>query len=206
MVDFCMSQAAVGQRSAHNPQCTQTSSSLTMTRPVCGSAAETYSAWCRIGGRRLEPRAQLGLRRRWARWSGSRPDRCRCRRRTRCTASRAKTVCTSQFRQRCTSRAASSAVNPSSTSTLIFLKRSIKPTCGHEAPLHAVVFVLVRPLVHAHLAAGEVTPRGMRSSTGSSWQYLWMEIAAWWPCSTDQMMFFGPKAASPPKKTCGSVD
>ena len=33
-----------------------------------------------------------------------------------------------------------------------------------------------------------------------------MEIAAWWPCSTAQMMFFGPKAASPPKNTCGSVD
>src|SRR5476651_1727493 len=43
MVDFCISQAAVGQRSAHSPQCTQTSSSLTMTRAVCGSAAETYS-------------------------------------------------------------------------------------------------------------------------------------------------------------------
>src|SRR5205823_8359448 len=29
-----MSQAPVGQRSAHNPQCRQTSSSLTMMRPV----------------------------------------------------------------------------------------------------------------------------------------------------------------------------
>ena len=32
--NFCMSQAPVGQRSAHSPQCRQTSSSLTMTRPV----------------------------------------------------------------------------------------------------------------------------------------------------------------------------
>ena len=39
--NFCMSHAAVGQRSAHSPQCTQRSSSLTITRPVCGSAAET---------------------------------------------------------------------------------------------------------------------------------------------------------------------
>jgi len=31
---FCMSQAPVGQRSAHRPQCRQTSSSLTMMRPV----------------------------------------------------------------------------------------------------------------------------------------------------------------------------
>jgi hypothetical protein len=40
-VDFCMSQAAVGQRSAHSPQCTQTSSSFTITRPVCFSGALT---------------------------------------------------------------------------------------------------------------------------------------------------------------------
>ncbi len=33
-VNFCMSQAPVGHRSAHRPQCRQTSSSLTMTRPV----------------------------------------------------------------------------------------------------------------------------------------------------------------------------
>ena len=39
--NFCMSQAAVGQRSAQRPQWTQRSSSLTITRPVCGSAAET---------------------------------------------------------------------------------------------------------------------------------------------------------------------
>ena len=39
--NFCMSHAAVGQRSAQSPQWTQRSSSLTITRPVCGSAAET---------------------------------------------------------------------------------------------------------------------------------------------------------------------
>ena len=33
-----------------------------------------------------------------------------------------------------------------------------------------------------------------------------MEIAAWWPCATAQMMFFGPNAASPPKNTFGWVD
>ena len=38
--NFCMSQAPVGQRSAHRPQCRQTSSSLTMMRPVF-SASET---------------------------------------------------------------------------------------------------------------------------------------------------------------------
>ena len=35
-----MSQAPVGQRSAHRPQCRQTSSSFTITRPV-GSVPET---------------------------------------------------------------------------------------------------------------------------------------------------------------------
>ncbi len=34
---FCMSQAPVGQRSAHSPQCKQTSSSLAMMRPVLRS-------------------------------------------------------------------------------------------------------------------------------------------------------------------------
>ncbi len=39
-----MSQADVGQRSAHRPQCTQTSSSLTMSRPVCGRGSDAYRA------------------------------------------------------------------------------------------------------------------------------------------------------------------
>ena len=38
-----MSQAPVGQRSAHRPQCRQTSSSLTITRPVCGNTLETLT-------------------------------------------------------------------------------------------------------------------------------------------------------------------
>ena len=40
------------------------------------------------------------------------------------------------------------------------------------------------------------SPRHMRS----------IEIAASWPCATAQMMFFGPKAASPPKNTLGWLD
>ncbi len=34
-----MSHAPVGQRSAHRPQCRQTSSSFTITRPVFSGAA-----------------------------------------------------------------------------------------------------------------------------------------------------------------------
>src|SRR6266536_1130141 len=37
--NFCMSQAPVGQRSAHSPQCRHTSSSFTITRPVLRSLA-----------------------------------------------------------------------------------------------------------------------------------------------------------------------
>ena len=35
---------------------------------------------------------------------------------------------------------------------------------------------------------------------------LSIEMAASWPCTTAQMMFFGPKAESPPKKTCFALD
>ncbi len=49
-------------------------------------------------------------------------------------------------------------------------------------------------------------PWAGRSNRSTSEQRLWIEIAASWPWATAQMMFFGPHAASPPKKTPGSVD
>ena len=45
-----------------------------------------------------------------------------------------------------------------------------------------------------------------RSAMSSPCSILSIEIAASWPCATAQMMFFGPNAASPPKKTFGCVD
>jgi len=39
-----MSQAPVGQRSAHRLQCRHTSSSFTMTRPVFNES-DTYRSW-----------------------------------------------------------------------------------------------------------------------------------------------------------------
>ena len=45
--------------------------------------------------------------------------------------------------------------------------------------------------------------RWRMSSPASSFS---TEIAASWPCATAQMMFFGPKAASPPKNTFGTAD
>ena len=45
-----MSHAPVGQRSAHRPQCRQTSSSFTITRPVGSPSADTRSAWSRFSG------------------------------------------------------------------------------------------------------------------------------------------------------------
>src|SRR3990172_13215577 len=47
---------------------------------------------------------------------------------------------------------------------------------------------------------------GGRLDTSSPWQSLSIETAASWPWATAQMMFFGPKAASPPKYTRGSED
>src|SRR5436189_167188 len=44
-----------------------------------------------------------------------------------------------------------------------------------------------------------------RSVTARPWQWLWIEMAASWPCATAQMMFCGPNAASPPKNTPGRV-
>src|SRR6185503_342339 len=41
--NLTMSQACVGQRSAHSPQCKHTSSSLTITRPVCFRPSDTNS-------------------------------------------------------------------------------------------------------------------------------------------------------------------
>ena len=55
-----MSQAPVGQRSAHRPQCRQTSSSLTMTRPVLSPFCD-IEVLGEIVRRRGQPRAQLGF-------------------------------------------------------------------------------------------------------------------------------------------------
>ena len=56
-----MSHAAVGQRSAHRPQCTQTSSSFTIRRPVCGSALGREERLVEVERRRREVRAQVGF-------------------------------------------------------------------------------------------------------------------------------------------------
>ena len=45
-----------------------------------------------------------------------------------------------------------------------------------------------------------------RSVMSSPDSILWIDSAASWPCATAQMMFFGPKAASPPKNTFGLVE
>ena len=55
-----MSQAPVGQRSAHSPQCRQTSSSFTMTRPVLSPSCDV-EILREIVRRRVQPRAQIGF-------------------------------------------------------------------------------------------------------------------------------------------------
>ena len=88
------------------------------------------------------------------------------------------TVCISQLRQRCTSSAACSAVNPNSTSTLIFLNRSISPTWGTRRRSTALYSFLYDHSCMPILRLLKLTPRGMRTETGSPLQYLWIEMAA----------------------------
>ena len=47
---------------------------------------------------------------------------------------------------------------------------------------------------------------GGRSRSSAPRQKASIEIAASWPCATAVMMFLGPNAASPPKKTCRRLD
>ena len=110
-----MSQAPVGQRSAHNPQCRQTSSSLAMMRPV-GSGVETYRS-C-VG---LAAGAFRRLRR-----SASSPFSVKVMQSIGQMSTHAShsmqrlvvnTVCASQLRQRCASLNAVAGSNRSGWST-----------------------------------------------------------------------------------------
>src|SRR5262249_5479650 len=101
---FFMSQAPVGQRSAHSPQCRQTSSSFTITRPVLRPLA-TYRSWVTF---------LAGALRR-VRRSASSPFSVKVMQSIGQMSTQAshsmhseevKTVCTSQLRQRCASLSA----------------------------------------------------------------------------------------------------
>ena len=97
-----MSQAPVGQRSAHSPQCRHTSSSLTSTRPVL-SWVLTYSGCSRLSDGAFSR----------VRSSASSPLAVKVMQSVGQMSTQAShsmhslavnTVCTSQFRQRCVSR------------------------------------------------------------------------------------------------------
>ncbi len=113
-----MSQAPVGQRSAHRPQCRHTSSSLAMMRPVL-SVAETYSSCVRLVAGALSR----------ARSSGSSPFTVKVMQSIGQMSTQAShsmhlvlmnTVCTSQLRQRSASLNAVARSKPISTSILMF--------------------------------------------------------------------------------------
>ena len=110
-----MSQAPVGQRSAHRPQCRQTSSSLTITRPVF-SPPETYRSCARLsagafsrGRRSASSPLAVKLMQSIGQMSTQASHSMQ--------AVSVNTVCTSQFRQRSASLKAVAASKPSSTST-----------------------------------------------------------------------------------------
>ena len=115
--NFCMSHAPVGQRSAHRPQCRQTSSSFTITRPVF-KPPETYRSCARFSAgafnrvlrsassplvvKVMQSIGQMSTQASHSMHSGS-----------------ANTVCTSQLRHRPASFTAVATSKPSSTSTLM---------------------------------------------------------------------------------------
>src|SRR6266446_1718444 len=96
-----MSHAPVGQRSAHRPQCRQTSSSLTMMRPVL-STSEAYKSWDRFpAGAFNRPRNSCSsplaakVMQSIGQMSTQASHSMHC--------GAVNTVCTSQLRQRCAS-------------------------------------------------------------------------------------------------------
>ena len=112
-----MSHAPVGHLSAHRPQCRQTSSSLTITRPVL-RLSETYRSWVR-----LSEGAVRRVRRSASSPFGVNVMQSMGQMSTQAShsmqASLVNTVCTSQLRQRCASLNPVFGSNPSSTSTLM---------------------------------------------------------------------------------------
>ena len=110
-----MSQAPVGQRSAHRPQCRQTSSSLTITRPVF-SPPDTYRSCARLSAgafSRVRRSASSPLAVKVMQSIGQMSTQASHS----MQAVSVNTVCTSQFRQRSASLKAVAASKPSSTST-----------------------------------------------------------------------------------------
>src|SRR5690606_35342209 len=126
--NFFISHADVGQRSAQRPQCRHTSSSFTMTR-VVGSSVETYRSCDRL----LAGAINRDLR------SSSSPSVVKVIDEVGQISMHAshsmqrfgvKTVCTSQFRQRCASRKAVSRSKPSSTSARRSFRVTSRLACG----------------------------------------------------------------------------
>ena len=112
-----MSQAPVGQRSAHRPQCRHTSSSLTITRCVF-SGSDTYSGWVSFKAgavRCLRRSASSAFAVKVMQSVGQMSTQASHS----MHLSRVNTVSTSQLRQRWVSFHAVSMSKPSSTSTLM---------------------------------------------------------------------------------------
>src|SRR5215510_3630024 len=116
-MNFCMSQAPVGQRSAHNPQCRHTSSSFAMMRLVL-SESDTYRSCVAL---------RAGALRRVLK-SVSSPFDVKVMQSIGQISTQAShsmqsfeenTVCTSQFRHRCASAYPVFGSKPISTSILM---------------------------------------------------------------------------------------
>ena len=122
-----MSQAPVGQRSAHRPQCTHTSSSFTITRFVCTSASETYSGCdgLRRGAVSLSASESSGVSSTIVRQSVGQTSMHASHS---MQSGAVKCVSQSQLRQRSASFSACYSSKPSSTSTATLASRSVRCT------------------------------------------------------------------------------
>ena len=115
--NFCMSQAPVGQRSAHRPQCRHTSSSFTITLPVF-RPPDTYRSCARLSAgafRRVRRSSSVPFSVKLMQSIGQMSTQASHS----MQAGSVKTVCTSQFRHRPASFTAVATSKPSSTSTLM---------------------------------------------------------------------------------------
>ena len=184
----------VGQRSAQRPQCRQTSSSLTITRPVLQRAGDIEVL--------VEVRAPApsgGCAGRPPRSSSVKVMQSIGQMSTQASHSmhsvvgehRLDVAVQAALRPPC-SRVSRS--NPSSTSILTSFSATALSRSGTLVAAVVGDVVVVAPLVDAHLLADERDVRrravGARPRPGRSWS---METAASWPWATAQMMFFGPE-------------
>ena len=159
-MNFIISQEEVGQRSAQRPQCRQTFSSLTMTRPVGRDRRDIEGLLSVVGGGH-EPGAEVFFVAVVGEGDARSPGRYRRRRRIRCRWNGSKTVCTSQFRQREASWLRGRFVEAEFHFDQPVAQRFGPVDGGHRMALVDGDAAVVKPVLHAHFLADQSIGRGL---------------------------------------------